>query len=115
MNASVEAVGSVSGDGIIHGTTTTGILPRAMPGPQAFDYYLAHGTVIDVADLGTWAGVPDLRHTLLSPSNNPFGTGETNPEGIYIIDLAGQSIWIQECRFELLIKPWNILIQSSTA
>ncbi len=49
-----------------------------------------------------------LRQTLLSPQHNPFGTGETNNEGIYIIDCGGKDIIIEDCRIVgtlVLINP----------
>ena len=39
-----------------------------------------------------------IRHTVLSPSNNPFGTGVTNPQGIYVLDCLGKKVFIEDCR-----------------
>lgn len=94
----MEAVNGFSGT-FGPGSTTSGITPRQMPDPtNVFDYYLANGTVIDVSDLPMWGGEPTIQLQLLSAANNPYGTGQTNPEGIYIIDMKGGLLWVQKTR-----------------
>ncbi|MCH8878517.1 MAG: hypothetical protein IID34_01385 [Planctomycetes bacterium] len=97
-NADLEAVVSVIPGGIV-GTQTTGIAPRDMPDPATvFDYYTTNGTYIDIGTLGTSGGDPALQIKTLSPATNPYGAGLTNAEGIYVIDCAGLTIKIQNCR-----------------
>ena len=93
INANVEAVLAITG-GTYNGTTTTGITPRTMPDPNTvFDYYVTNGTPIAYSD------IPGASlNELLSPANNPYGTGVTNPEGIYVIDCLGQNIVVEDCR-----------------
>jgi hypothetical protein len=102
INANVEAVGTITGTGYT-GITTTGITPRTMPDSTVFDYYAdpVNGTYIDVSMLPTQGGVPVLKNIVLSPANNPYSQAdppETNPQGIYVIDLMGLSLKIQNCR-----------------
>jgi len=93
INADVEAVGTISGS-TYNGTRTTGIQPRTMPGSTVFDWYVSNGTPIDYADLAG-NGLIDI---VLSPGNNPYGTHQTNPQGIYVLDCLGSSLGIQRCR-----------------
>lgn len=49
-----------------------------------------------------------IEHVLLSPASNPFG--ETNADGIYVIDMQGSKIIIRNCRIYgtlVLIDPMN--------
>ncbi len=49
-----------------------------------------------------------LREVLLSPESNPYGSGATNSEGVYIINCAGKQIIIEDCRIVgtlVLISP----------
>ena len=49
-----------------------------------------------------------IEHVLLSPASNPFG--ETNADGIYVIDTQGSNIIICNCRIHgtlVLIDPKN--------
>ncbi len=88
----VEATGSIAGSTYSAGQTT-GAPARQMPDATVFDYYLSHGTPLDYDNLSS-TGTIDTE--LLSPNNNPFG--EPNPEGIYIIDCAGDDIEIRNSR-----------------
>ncbi|MFQ5463855.1 MAG: hypothetical protein ACE5E5_14665, partial [Phycisphaerae bacterium] len=64
-----------------------------------FDYYVANGTRIDLADLYRARHRPHaIDRTLLSPNANPFGAGLTNRYGIYVIECAGQAIEISDSR-----------------
>jgi hypothetical protein len=95
----VEAVNAVSGE-TYNGGTSPGIPPRSMPDPATvFDYYVANGTPIDYATLDSGiGGSRAITKRLLSPTVNPYGLGETNPEGIYVIDCQGGRIRISSCR-----------------
>jgi hypothetical protein len=99
INPTVEAVNAVSGE-TYNGGTTPGIAPRTMPDPATvFDFYIANGTPIDYATLdSSIGGSRAITKRLLSPTVNPYGTGVTNPEGIYVIDCQGGRIRISSCR-----------------
>jgi hypothetical protein len=67
---------------------------RTLPSASALNYYTAHGTPI------TYSSFPSggtIQQCLLSPMSNPFGA-QTNTQGIYVIDCAGQNIKIQNMR-----------------
>lgn len=94
----VEAVNSISG-GTYDGGITTGITPRAMPDSgTVFDYYIANGTSINIADLPLSGGYRYMDTQVLSPATNPYGSHQTNPQGIYVIDCIGAKLAIQNCR-----------------
>jgi hypothetical protein len=44
------------------------------------------------------SGVKTIHRKVLSPSNNPFGSGTTNTDGIYVIDCSGGKISIRDSR-----------------
>ncbi len=94
----VEAVNAISG-GAYGGTRTVGITPRTMPDPATvFDDYIANGTAINYDDLPAPSGSAEIVAVVISPNSNPYGTQQTNPEGIYVIDCMGGDIAIQRCR-----------------
>ncbi len=110
INADVEAVLTISGSGY-NGTQTTGITPRTMPDPNTvFDYYVANGTAISISDLA--GGSPRVLNQLFSPASNPFGSGATNAEGIYVIDCLGQKINIEDCRIVGTLVLLNVGAES---
>ena len=39
-----------------------------------------------------------IHREVLSPTNNPYGAGNTNAEGIYVIDCGGKPIVVKDCR-----------------
>ncbi|MDC0936240.1 hypothetical protein OAS39_08120 [Pirellulales bacterium] len=92
-----EAAGSIQ-SGSVSGTATQGASPRKMPAAaHVFDYYLNNGTWIDIADVP--GGSPRLiEKVVLSPGNNPYGAGVTNPQGIYVIDCKNQNLRIKLVR-----------------
>ena len=100
INSDVEAVGQINGS--VNGNATEGITPRQMPGSSVFDYYLNNGTIIDINDLplgtGPASGKRMLEEVVLSPGNNPYGAGKTNPQGIYVINCKSQDIRIKLVR-----------------
>lgn len=63
-----------------------------------FDYYVNHGTSISINDLPLSPGSREMSKILLSPNLNPFGTGQTNAAGVYVIDCLGQDVKISESR-----------------
>lgn len=93
VDGNAEAVGTVSGN--ITGTSTAGIVPRQTPGANVFDYYITMGTMIDSTNLEKGDDL-EMKKVVLSPSSNPYGN--TNPEGIYVIDCDGKEIKIKEMR-----------------
>ncbi len=83
--------------GNLSGTATENQSPlREMPSLNVFDYYLANGTLIDIASIPEDSGERMLGYTLLSPARNPFG--EPNAQGIYVIDCEGQAIKLLRLR-----------------
>jgi len=99
VTGDVEA-NSVSGGGTITGTTTAPAPAKEMPDGTVFDFYtdVANGTYIDVSTIPTAGGYRTLVEQLLSPAVNPWGTNETNAQGIYVIDCGGEKISIESCR-----------------
>jgi hypothetical protein len=91
VDADVEARGSISGSQYL-GSRVSGVNTRAMPPSTVFDHYIANGTSISFASTGG-----KIENTLLSPSHNPFGS-QTNPQGIYVINCAGNKIELRNCR-----------------
>lgn len=97
INADVEAVNAINGTGYT-GTQTTGITPRTMPDPSTvFDFYIANGTAIDINAMPKAGGKRVIDDVVISPASNPYGP-TTNAQGIYIIDCAGQVIYMHGCR-----------------
>ena len=39
-----------------------------------------------------------IHREVLSPTRNPYGAGDTNPRGIYVIDCLGDPIVVKDCR-----------------
>gem|GEM_PF-595789 len=98
INGDLECDG-LSPSGTVNGTTTIPLDPdKTMPGPNVFDYYLTHGTLIDINDIPLSTGRRLIEKIVLSPGNNPYGSGITNPEGIYVIDCKNQDIRIKLVR-----------------
>jgi hypothetical protein len=70
--------------------------PLEMPNLEnVFEYYKTNGTWIPV---GSLSGGDSIREVLLSPMSNPYGSGETNAQGVYVVDCQGVSITLRECR-----------------
>ena len=98
LNLPMEAVNSFAGS-FGPGGTTSGVDPREMPdSATVLDYYLANGTAIDVNTLPSDAGFRKIELVVLSPAANPYGSGQTNAEGIYVVDCLSQNLSIQDCR-----------------
>lgn len=53
---------------------------------------------IDDAALTRRGNVRMIHGKVLSPASNPFGSGVTNPQGIYVIDCGGQRLSISDSR-----------------
>ncbi len=91
-----QATGTILGP--VTGTESDDVSSRRMPSDMAFEYYLANGTWIDLSSVSAYGGQsPLIERVTFSPATNPYG-GATNPEGIYIIDCAGQGLTLRNCR-----------------
>jgi hypothetical protein len=112
IDVPAKAVYSVSG-GNYNAGTEVGIAARQMPDPTSvFDFYVSNGTFIDYDSLDSdTGGARQMNRRVLSPSTNPFGTGATNPSGIYVIDCGGARFRAQFCRIVgtlVLLNPgWD--------
>jgi len=96
LNGNVDA-NATTGTGTINGTVNTPAPPKDMPSSSSvFDFYTSNGTTISYAGLPSIFGGKVIENTVLSPTNNPWGT--TNPSGIYVIDCQGSTITIRNCR-----------------
>lgn len=100
--ADVEAVGTISLNNHT-GTATEGITPRSMPDVNTvFDYYInhavAHGTWLTINDIIAYEGKNKIQDVVLSPATNPYGGGNTSPEGIYVVDCMNQFISVRTAR-----------------
>lgn len=94
----VEAAGGIGG-GVFAGRQATGTPLRGMPDASTvFNYYLASGTPISINIVPKVNGIATINRRLFSPSNNPFVSGASNPQGIYYIDCAGATINVQNSR-----------------
>lgn len=52
---------------------------------------------VDDASMSTGTGRV-LQQVVLSPSSNPFGSGSTNAQGVYVLDCQGQKLIVENCR-----------------
>jgi hypothetical protein len=94
----VEAAGTISGGSFV-GERTAGVPLRSMPDPIAvFSHYVTNGTPISINIVPKFNGIATIDRRLFSPTNNPFVSGATNPQGIYCIDCGGAQIIIQNSR-----------------
>lgn len=98
VNSDVDAVGGIQGSGY-NGTNTTPVQSRTVPAVSALDYYVTNGTTILFSDLQKGPQQSrQINRVVLSPAINPFGSGQTNAQGIYVIDCGGGKVWIQMAR-----------------
>ncbi|HBE72231.1 MAG TPA: hypothetical protein DDW52_29205 [Planctomycetaceae bacterium] len=93
IDGDAEAYQSVTGN--IFGQTQNLDAPLQMPDSTVFSYYIQMGTQIDMSQLA-YDNRYEFKNVVLSPASNPWG--ETNPEGIYILDCKGQELRICDCR-----------------
>jgi hypothetical protein len=92
VEASLTAVGVT-----VSGTVRSLVPARSLPGSDAFDYYIANGTVISGNSLTSRSGARVVSNALLTPTVNTL-TGATNAQGIYVLDAGAQKIAIGDCR-----------------
>ena len=61
------------------------------------DYYILNGTSITYASLPKQQAA-NIEKVVLSPNNNPYGSGLTSPTGIYVINCLGGNLRIRNAR-----------------
>lgn len=97
-------------DGMIyHGGTAT-VATRSVPSAATVisTYLSAGATTINRSSLPQRAGVYYLENLVLSPTSNPFGSG--NAQGVYYLDMGDRPLVIQNCRIHgtlLVRRPKN--------
>lgn len=109
--ADAEAANTVEG-ATYYGNTTSNVPKRIMPTrDQMLSAYMALKPVVISRDaLPTNGSEFFLRRIVLSPGSNPFGTRETHPDGIYVIDMGDKDLIIEDVRIHgtlILIQPDN--------
>lgn len=99
VNGNVWTADSVESNANVSGTISANQTPaREMPdSATVWNYYLSKGTYIPISAIDTTFGTKTISSKVVSPASNPWG--ETNPEGIYIIDCEGQKLNILWSRF----------------
>jgi hypothetical protein len=115
INPKVEAVGTISGLEY-QSSQTPGITPRTMPDATAFDYYILNGTAIAYSDLPPKQGKTTIENVVLSPNINPFGFGQKNANGIYVIDCLGGNLRIRNSRIVgtlVILNPSTLTIEQA--
>ena len=94
-----EAVGTIGDTDQITGTISPGSAPKTFAdGQSIISYYQDLATPITYQ--------PQIENILLSPTSNPFG--QTNTDGLYVIDCNNERIVIKDCRIVgtlLLLNP----------
>ena len=91
--------------------TWTGILTQArwlVESQTATTGFKVDATLLKIAN--ATANSRAIHRRVLSPASNPFGVGNTNPKGLYIVNCGGQIISIKDCRILgtlVLIDPGN--------
>ena len=86
---------------------TSGAPPRTLPDAAVFDYYTANGATMNYANIPSSKGKTTIGEVVISPAINPYGT-ETNAEGIYVLDCAGQELIIANARILGTLVVMNV-------
>jgi len=98
VHAAAEAVDRVSGD-TYYGTTTEGVDARSMPGAATvLSEYQGRGVAIPYSAIPWNDGMREIDEAIFSPAHNPYWPYTTDPEGIYVIQCAGNDIRIRDSR-----------------
>lgn len=111
----VEAVGTISGTGY-QSSITPGITARTMPAASVFDSYILNGTPILITSIPSVQGVKTIEKGVLSSGVNPYGLGQKNANGIYVIDCLLGNLRIRNCRIVgtlVILNPGTFSIQNS--
>lgn len=112
INANAWSTTAITGS--VSGSQSANQSPaREMPGPQVFDYYKLNGTWIDITSLPISGSKRIIDKRLISPATNPFG--DTNAEGIYVIDCSGETIEISNSRIVATLVLLNVGADSRTS
>jgi len=90
-----QAVGTITGS--VYNADKKPNMSPALDMPTintALEYYESRGTHI------AYSQVPagHIQNVVISPGNNPYSTGNTNSEGIYVIDCQGNDLHIRDSR-----------------
>jgi hypothetical protein len=112
ITGNAYAAGSIVGN--ISGTKTSIATARRMPGSDAFDYYKARGTWVDINALPLVSGKRMIEKAIVSPASTPWG--RTNSAGIYVIDCGGQNLEIKNSRIVgtlVILNPGTSCVTSS--
>lgn len=111
VNSDVEANAGTTGGTFTGSVDNTGPLRSVPDEVDVFTYYTSNGTSIDILDLPLVGGFRMIDDVYLGHDNNPFGSGTTNAEGIYVIDcLSGEiprKIKIQNSRIKATLVLLN--------
>ena len=91
VNANVEALTAIAG-GTFNGTTTTLSTALTFPPTTVCSYYQQTGTAVSISSIPSTT----IQNVLISPSSNPYGNTDAN--GVYVIDCQGNNLTIQQCR-----------------
>jgi hypothetical protein len=59
-----------------------------------------HFDSVSMIDNGRTPGLRYLERCILSETVNPFGTQQTSPQGIYVIDCPSEQLMIRDCRLQ---------------
>ncbi len=85
--------------GNVYGTQLPLPAPLEIPGGQLLEYYQRIGTEIPISAIPGLLGARTLSNAILSRTTNSI-TGVVNRNGVYVLDCGGDTITIQDCRFE---------------
>lgn len=77
----------------------------AVPSFNVVSRYTAIGTEIQRSSLPWRDGSPTIQHTVLSSTQNPYGSADTN--GIYWINALGSQITLRDCRIKGTLAVFN--------
>lgn len=91
VNASVEAVGAISGSQYVK-SLRSGVKTKDMPSAASVTTWTAKAGAIAYNALSSG----QLRRALLSPASNPYGS--VNAQGLYVINCGGQNIELRDVR-----------------
>jgi hypothetical protein len=103
IQGNAQAVGSVTGT--VSGTRTNGMNPALeMPEPDTvFDFYTSVATPIFYSQLPSGK----IEEVVISAANNPYGSGITNAQGVYVIDCLGNKVTIIDSRIQATLVFLN--------
>jgi len=83
--------------GRFDGDTSYVTSERDFPTGSVFKQYVTDGASVPIEALPVNGLVREVARVVLSPKSNPF-SGNTNTQGIYVIDCKGQSVAVRQSR-----------------